>query len=122
MQPGQGRGVWPGQVSWCCPRTPQCSLTSRPLGAAEKPGACPAAAPEGLTAPCSFPCLEDKDCLGAQKCCPLGCGSACLEPAQGKDAVGMAGSLAHPGDPVCHSCLTDALAPGRAAPDSCRKT
>ncbi|XP_009332683.1 PREDICTED: waprin-Phi3-like, partial [Pygoscelis adeliae] len=47
-----------------------------------KPGACPAAAPEGLFYPCSFPCLEDKDCLGAQKCCPLGCGPACLEPVQ----------------------------------------
>uniref|UniRef100_A0A8C3MPN1 Uncharacterized protein n=1 Tax=Geospiza parvula TaxID=87175 RepID=A0A8C3MPN1_GEOPR len=76
-----------------------CRLTSRPLGAAEKPGACPAAAPEGLIAPCSFPCLEDKDCLGAQKCCPLGCGSACLEPAQGKDPAGMAGSPGSPQGP-----------------------
>ncbi|NXI62571.1 EPPI protein, partial [Anseranas semipalmata] len=27
-------------------------------------------------------CLEDKDCLGHKKCCPLGCGPACLEPVQ----------------------------------------
>lgn len=63
-------------------------LSPMPLGVAEKPGACPAAAPEGLFYPCSFPCLEDKDCLGAQKCCPLGCGPACLEPVQGKASAG----------------------------------
>uniref|UniRef100_A0A8B9BWR5 BPTI/Kunitz inhibitor domain-containing protein n=1 Tax=Anser brachyrhynchus TaxID=132585 RepID=A0A8B9BWR5_9AVES len=51
-------------------------------GLAEKPGTCPTAAPEGLFYPCSFQCLEDKDCLGSKKCCPLGCGPACLEPLQ----------------------------------------
>lgn len=60
------------------------SPPAAPLGVAEKPGACPAAAPEGLFYPCSFRCQEDKDCLGSQKCCPLGCGPACVEPAQGK--------------------------------------
>ncbi|XP_064321405.1 LOW QUALITY PROTEIN: WAP four-disulfide core domain protein 3-like [Phalacrocorax carbo] len=39
---------------------------------------------------CSFPCLEDKDCLGAQKCCLLGCGLACLEPVQDKTHHDMA--------------------------------
>uniref|UniRef100_A0A8C9ELV9 Uncharacterized protein n=1 Tax=Pavo cristatus TaxID=9049 RepID=A0A8C9ELV9_PAVCR len=58
------------------------SPPAAPLGVAEKPGACPAAAPEGLFYPCSFRCQEDKDCLGSQKCCPLGCGPACVEPAQ----------------------------------------
>uniref|UniRef100_A0A803Y364 WAP four-disulfide core domain 3 n=1 Tax=Meleagris gallopavo TaxID=9103 RepID=A0A803Y364_MELGA len=58
------------------------SPPAMPLGVAEKPGACPAAAPEGLFYPCSFRCQEDKDCLGSQKCCPLGCGPACVEPAQ----------------------------------------
>ncbi|KAL9835141.1 uncharacterized protein GJ701_012287 [Geothlypis trichas] len=105
----------------------ECRLRCIPP-AEEKPGACPAAAPEGLVAPCSFPCLEDKDCLGAQKCCPLGCGSACLEPAQGKDSGGRLDVLVHLRDPVCHGCLPDALVPGAAhgafpapaAPDSCR--
>uniref|UniRef100_A0A8V5H7G4 Uncharacterized protein n=1 Tax=Melopsittacus undulatus TaxID=13146 RepID=A0A8V5H7G4_MELUD len=67
-----------------CPQHHWCSLTSAHATTAEKPGACPAAAPEGLFYPCSFPCLEDRDCLGRQKCCSLGCGSACLEPVQGK--------------------------------------
>uniref|UniRef100_A0A8C5TPG2 WAP domain-containing protein n=1 Tax=Malurus cyaneus samueli TaxID=2593467 RepID=A0A8C5TPG2_9PASS len=89
--PGQSPLRW--SSSLCC------SLTCRPLGAAEKPGACPAAAPEGLIAPCSFPCLEDEDCVGAQKCCPLGCGFACLEPAQGKGSAGTAGSLGPPRGP-----------------------
>ncbi|NXT23540.1 WAP protein, partial [Syrrhaptes paradoxus] len=53
-------------------------------GVAEKPGACPAAVPEGLFYPCAFACLEDRDCLGAQKCCPLPCGPACLEPVPDK--------------------------------------
>lgn len=90
---GSGRGI--GHCSMIL----QYSLTSRPLGAAEKPGACPAAAPERLIAPCSFPCLEDKDCLGEQKCCPLGCGSACSEPAQGKHSAGTAASPASPQGP-----------------------
>ncbi|OXB57595.1 hypothetical protein ASZ78_010557 [Callipepla squamata] len=68
--------------------TPPAEAAPAPLAAsisqgrdgAEKPGACPAAAPEGLFYPCSFRCQEDKDCLGSQKCCPLGCGPACVEP------------------------------------------
>ncbi|XP_010720892.1 WAP four-disulfide core domain protein 3 isoform X1 [Meleagris gallopavo] len=63
----------------CCSH--ECRLRCIPP-AEEKPGACPAAAPEGLFYPCSFRCQEDKDCLGSQKCCPLGCGPACVEPAQ----------------------------------------
>lgn len=91
---GSGRGRFPGAALGYC-------SAASPLGLAEKPGACPAAAPEGPIAPCSFPCLEDKDCLGAQKCCPLGCGSACLEPAQGKDSAGTAGSPGSPQGPYC---------------------
>lgn len=87
-----GRGRFPGSTAlghrWC-------SLTSASRhNTAEKPGACPVAAPEGLFYPCSFPCLEDQDCLGMQKCCALGCGSACLEPVQGK-AEGSSTALAH---------------------------
>ncbi|OXB79306.1 UNVERIFIED_CONTAM: hypothetical protein H355_013227 [Colinus virginianus] len=63
----------------CCSH--ECRLRCTPP-AEEKPGACSAAAPEGLFYPCSFRCQEDKDCLGSQKCCPLGCGPACVEPAQ----------------------------------------
>uniref|UniRef100_A0A8C3R5X6 WAP four-disulfide core domain protein 5 n=1 Tax=Cyanoderma ruficeps TaxID=181631 RepID=A0A8C3R5X6_9PASS len=123
MQPGRGRGVWPGQVSWCHPRTLQCSLTSRPLGAAEKPGACPAAAPEGLTAPCSFPCLEDKDCLGAQKswcwhdgecpheekCCLRGCDYVCLPPSRDKPGECPKVRPQHPSEPCTEmdSCSHD---------------
>uniref|UniRef100_A0A672U0S4 WAP domain-containing protein n=1 Tax=Strigops habroptila TaxID=2489341 RepID=A0A672U0S4_STRHB len=59
-----------------CPWLPSLTSASR-HNTAEKPGACPVAAPEGLFYPCSFPCLEDQDCLGMQKCCALGCGSAC---------------------------------------------
>ncbi|XP_021272607.1 papilin-like isoform X3 [Numida meleagris] len=70
--------VCPGWLK-CCSH--ECRLRCTPP-AEEKPGACPAAAPEGLFYPCSFRCQEDKDCLGSQKCCPLGCGSACVEPAQ----------------------------------------
>uniref|UniRef100_A0A8C5IDT6 WAP domain-containing protein n=1 Tax=Junco hyemalis TaxID=40217 RepID=A0A8C5IDT6_JUNHY len=85
-----------------------CPLTSRLLGAAEKPGACPAAAPEGLIAPCSFPCLEDKDCLGAQKCCPLGCGSACLDPGSPQ---GSCGPTVQPGS-FRERCRADSDCPG----------
>lgn len=84
---GAGRGIWQSQDSWHCPggMLVQPHLSSLlPIGAAEKPGTCPVEAPEGLFFPCSFPCLEDRDCLGAQKCCQLHCGSACLEPLQGK--------------------------------------
>ncbi|NXW69768.1 WAP protein, partial [Hirundo rustica] len=76
-----------------------------------KPGACPAAAPQGLIAPCSFPCLEDKDCLGAQKCCPLGCGSACLEPAQEKPGICPLADEA-PLAPCGTTCTKDWQCPG----------
>uniref|UniRef100_A0A8C8AEM9 WAP domain-containing protein n=1 Tax=Otus sunia TaxID=257818 RepID=A0A8C8AEM9_9STRI len=58
----------------------------------EKPGACPAA-PEGLLEPCSFPCLQDRHCLGAQKCCPLGCAlPACShQPKPGECPVAQPG-------------------------------
>lgn len=98
---GRGRGR--------CPQHRWCSLTSAPChNTAEKPGACPAAAPEGLFYPCSFPCLEDRDCLGMQKCCALGCGSACLEPVQGK-AQGS-------GTAPAHRCVS--AGPGRAVATS----
>uniref|UniRef100_A0A8D0G1N4 WAP domain-containing protein n=1 Tax=Strix occidentalis caurina TaxID=311401 RepID=A0A8D0G1N4_STROC len=79
VRKGSGSGRFPRAALGCHGAA---SLTSQPLalGVAEKPGACPATAPEGLFEPCSFPCLEDWDCLGAQKCCPLGCGPACLQP------------------------------------------
>uniref|UniRef100_A0A674ISL7 WAP four-disulfide core domain 8 n=1 Tax=Terrapene triunguis TaxID=2587831 RepID=A0A674ISL7_9SAUR len=48
----------------------------------EKPGICPAEAPEGGFDPCFFRCSEDKDCLGSEKCCLLSCGAGCLEPVQ----------------------------------------
>uniref|UniRef100_A0A8C2T145 WAP domain-containing protein n=1 Tax=Coturnix japonica TaxID=93934 RepID=A0A8C2T145_COTJA len=56
-------------------------MSVMPLVPSEKPGACPAAALEGLLYPCSFRCQEDKDCLGSQKCCPLGCS---LKPKTGE--------------------------------------
>uniref|UniRef100_A0A8C6Z3R5 WAP domain-containing protein n=1 Tax=Nothoprocta perdicaria TaxID=30464 RepID=A0A8C6Z3R5_NOTPE len=49
-------------------------------GHAEKPGACPAAAPEGLFYPCSFQCLEDGDCLGRKNCCGGRCARTCAPP------------------------------------------
>ncbi|XP_064586410.1 perlwapin-like [Zonotrichia leucophrys gambelii] len=87
----------------------ECRLRCIPP-AEEKPGACPAAAPEGLIAPCSFPCLEDKDCLGAQKCCPLGCGSACLEPAQDRPKPSE-GPTVQPGS-FRQRCRGDSDCPG----------
>uniref|UniRef100_A0A669NVW3 WAP domain-containing protein n=1 Tax=Phasianus colchicus TaxID=9054 RepID=A0A669NVW3_PHACC len=78
----------------CCSH--ECRLRCTPP-AEEKPGACPAAAPEGLFYPCSFRCQEDKDCLGSQKCCPLGCGQACVEPAQGKASGCQPGHRVQPG-------------------------
>ncbi|XP_051489385.1 NF-X1-type zinc finger protein NFXL1-like [Apus apus] len=89
---GTRGGVWQGRISRCCPGMP----LAQPLNVAEKPGVCPVVAPEGLFAPCSFPCLEDKDCLGAQKCCPLGCGPACLEPVQEQPKPGEC-PVAQPG-------------------------
>uniref|UniRef100_A0A8B9BV56 WAP domain-containing protein n=1 Tax=Anser brachyrhynchus TaxID=132585 RepID=A0A8B9BV56_9AVES len=84
---GSGAGRFPSTALGC----PGRSLTP---GLAEKPGTCPTAAPEGLFYPCSFQCLEDKDCLGSKKCCPLGCGPACLEPLQGEASCGAGRSRA----------------------------
>lgn len=67
------------------------AASARPRSALQRN---PAPAPEGLFYPCAFPCLEDRDCLGAQKCCPLRCGVACLEPLQGKGSPEPAGSAA----------------------------
>ncbi|XP_030319092.1 progranulin-like isoform X4 [Calypte anna] len=92
----------------CCPR--DCRLRCIPP-AEEKPGACPAAAPEGLFVPCSFPCLEDKDCVGAQKCCPLSCGPACLEPVRAEDTPAIPGCPRGLSTPPASATSTPTLAP-----------
>ncbi|XP_071615928.1 uncharacterized protein [Heliangelus exortis] len=92
----------------CCPR--DCRLRCIPP-AEEKPGACPAAAPEGLFVPCSFPCLEDKDCVGAQKCCPLSCGPACLEPVWAEDTPTTPGWPRGPSKPPASATSTPTRAP-----------
>ncbi|XP_074868239.1 uncharacterized protein LOC142022372 [Carettochelys insculpta] len=45
---------------------------------------CPAETAGGGSHPCLFPCSEDRDCLGSEKCCLLSCGAACLEPVREK--------------------------------------
>ena len=44
-----------------------------------KPGRCPTVKP---TDTCASNCGNDDDCSGKKKCCEVGCGKTCREPAE----------------------------------------
>ena len=49
-----------------------------------KPGRCPTVKPSDT---CPSVCVNDKNCSGKAKCCELGCGKTCREPAE--EQLGM---------------------------------
>ncbi|XP_074868085.1 BPTI/Kunitz domain-containing protein-like isoform X2 [Carettochelys insculpta] len=53
----------------------------RTCGQPAKPGFCPVIPPDtwGI---CGLMCFSDNDCLGAKKCCNVGCGQICLMPSR----------------------------------------
>uniref|UniRef100_A0A8C9RP31 Anosmin 1b n=1 Tax=Scleropages formosus TaxID=113540 RepID=A0A8C9RP31_SCLFO len=67
-----------------CEKHHECATSAAFLGSlrTQKQGDCPPTArASGFAAACVESCAADRDCPGARKCCPNGCGHTCQAPA-----------------------------------------